>query len=256
MIDGYIRNLSRPSNNDGKNLTDYSILAIAGTENEGLESLFGSEAFQAALWAVYPKEAERLLGRKLDLEETDYDILEDFWNANEDLFKIVLYNHVKNNEKLLKKAHRIIKVSNRDNTRYFVGLQQGSWLNTGGKPASKSEASFLIFKAFCLKSPSVLSIEDLRSSFDCSLNDYYQNRFLKYLFYDFSQDVTVDVETHALYGSIIVPESDSWDFYWDKEHQLPNVKGEVRSVKMWHKEDFDKLMKKAQEYGIVVEPAD
>jgi hypothetical protein len=34
------------------------------------------------------------------------------------------------------------------------------------------------------------------------------------------------------------------------------VKGEVRSVKMWHKEDFDALVKKAKEYGIVVEPAE
>lgn len=37
---------------------------------------------------------------------------------------------------------------------------------------------------------------------------------------------------------------------------LPYVKGEVRSVKMWRKDDFDRLVKKAQEYGIVVEPAE
>jgi hypothetical protein len=36
---------------------------------------------------------------------------------------------------------------------------------------------------------------------------------------------------------------------------LPNVKGEVRCVKMWRKSDFDELVKKAHDYGIVVEPA-
>jgi hypothetical protein len=38
------------------------------------------------------------------------------------------------------------------------------------------------------------------------------------------------------------------------EHRLPNVKGDVRSVKMWRKDDFDRLVEKAKKLGIVVEP--
>ena len=44
--------------------------------------------------------------------------------------------------------------------------------------------------------------------------------------------------------------------YWDDAHVLPHVEGSVRSVKMWRKSDFDKLVKKADEYGIVVESAE
>jgi hypothetical protein len=127
------------------------------------------------------------------------------------------------------------------------------------KAASKSEASFLIFKAYCTlryeQNPSAeLTVDDLRSEFDCSLNSYYYNRFLKHLFYDFSEDVFVDVESSKYYGNVILPESDMWDFYWDNEHQLPYVKGDVRAVKMWRKDDFDRLVDKARKLGIVVEP--
>ena len=35
---------------------------------------------------------------------------------------------------------------------------------------------------------------------------------------------------------------------------LPNVKGDVRNLKMWRKDDFDRLEEKAKKLGIVVEP--
>jgi hypothetical protein len=188
----------------------------------------------------------------------DTPLLEQFWNANENLFKIVLYNHFKNDKEKLAVVQKIVNVNNRDNTRYFVAVKQGEpWLNK--KAASKSEASFLIFKAYCLSrhemNPSAeLSIDDLRSEFDCSLNSYYHNRFLKYLFYDFDEDVTIDVEGNKHFGNDLCPENDDWDFYWDNDHILPNVKGQVRSVKMWRKDDFDRLVEKAVKLGIVVEP--
>ena len=261
LMDGYIRNLSCPSNKDGEKTKDYSILAIADTEDEDLQCIFKSEAFLIALCAIYPNEAKKLLDKDYKVVEEDLPLLEQFWNANEDLFKIVLYNQFKDDEESMKTVQRIVKVNNRDNTRYYVGPQQGKWLNTKGRPASMSEASFLIFKAYCLlqeeKQPSAeLTVDHLRSKFDCSLNAYYHNRFLQHLFYDFDDEVTVDVKTNKHFGAPILPESDTWDFYWDDDHILPHVKGEVRSVKMWHKEDFDALVKKAKEYGIVVEPAE
>ena len=37
------------------------------------------------------------------------------------------------------------------------------------------------------------------------------------------------------------------------DHVLRHVDGEVRSVKMWRKDDFTRLKNKAAQYGIVVE---
>ncbi len=260
LMDEYVRNLSCPSNNDREAFKDYTILAIADTESRDLQSVFESQAFKKALCAVYPNEAQTLLGENYKDEEPS-SLLEQFWNTNEDLFKIVLFNQFKHDETKIKCVNNIIKVSNRDNTRYFVGLEQGNWLNVNGRPASKSEASFLIFKAYCEqwkeKCPNEpLDITKLREAFKGDINSYYHNRFLNHLFYDFMEDVTVDVEESKDFGKVVRPESDDWDFYWDRNHVLPNVAGEVRSVKMWRKSDFDRLVKKAHEYGIIVESAE
>ena len=259
LMKGYVRNLSRPSNNEGETSKDYTVLAIADTESKELQSVFKSQAFQTALCAIYPKEAQTLLGEGYKAEDA-CPLLEQFWDSNEDLFKIVLYNQFKYDEEKLKWANNIIKVSNRDNTRYFVGLKHGDWLNADGKPASKSEASFLIFKAYCIQwerqNPGkTLTVNDLREAFKGELNSYYHDRFLNHLFYDFDEDVTVDVEGSKHFGSVVCPESDKWDFYWDDAHKLPCVEGEVRSVKMWRKNDFDRLIARLQKMDapIVIE---
>lgn len=258
LIDGYVRNLSCPSNRDGEKIKDYSILAIAETESFELETVFSSEAFQTSLCAIYPKEAQVLLDGEFHAVEGELTMMDQFWNANENLFKIVLHNHFKSDEEKMKIVRKIVKVSNRDNTRYLVGLKADAWLNDKGRPASKSEASFLIFKAYCeqwhKQNPSSsLSIEDLRQTFKTDLNSYYYNRWLSFLFYDFDKEVTVDVKSNKYFGDKITNKN-TWDFYWDPDHQLPYVHGNVRSVKMWRKNDFEKLKEKAQSFGIIVEP--
>ena len=257
LIEGYIRNLSCPSNRDGENKKHYSILAIAETESHDLETIFSSIAFQTSLCAVYPEEAHSLLGTDYQAVEDRQSMTELFWNANENLFKIVLYNHFKSDKTKMITVRKIVRVSNRDNTRYLVGLQKGNWMNKNNRPASKSEASFLIFKAYCeqwhqQRQNDMLTVDDLRKEFKAELNSYYHNRFLKYLFYDFGNEVKGDVDGNKFFGKVISPKTDTWDFYWDDDHKLPYVTGNVHSVKMWRKDDFDKLVKKAQTYGIVV----
>ncbi len=256
MIDGYIRNLSCPMSSDDK---DYSILAISQDENENLEKIYMSDAFQTAFCAIYGDEAKRLLGDAL-VEVEMIPMIEDFWNCNEDLFKVVLYNHFKSDAEELKVASKVVKTSNRDNTRYWVTNQDGERLNTNGKAASKSEASYLIFKAYCQKwtkeNPGKsLTVKDLRSAFPGKMNEYYHNRYLMHLFYDIDGELCNDAKASKHYGTPLQKDGNGWDFYWDDSHKLPNVQpSSVRNVKMWRKDDFDRLVRKAQEYGIAVEP--
>lgn len=55
--------------NVAKTAKDYTILAIADTESENLNSIFESQIFQKALCAIYPKEAQSLLDKCYVAEE-------------------------------------------------------------------------------------------------------------------------------------------------------------------------------------------
>lgn len=248
MIDGYIRNLSCPTSNDEK---DYSILAIAQNEDESLEAIYNSRAFQTAFRTLYHDEAKEILGGEIETVVAT-SLITDFWDSNENLFKVVLYNHCKNLPDKLKIVNRVIKTNNRDNTRYLVGFGDGQWLNTNGKPASKSEASYLIFKAYCKKwgednLGKSLTLDDLRKVFPGKINEYYHNRYLNYLFYIIDETLCVDVETSKYYRNRIDAKN-GWDFYCDDNHGLPNVQPDnIRNVKMWRKSDFDRLVEFVKE---------
>jgi hypothetical protein len=258
MLDGYIRNLSCPSKSDER---DYSILAIAQSENENLEEIYKSKAFQTALIAHYYDYVKKLIDGDL-VELDDSPLIADFWNSNENLFKVVLYNHFKDEPHKLSIVNKIIKDSNRDNTRYWVGIHEGEWINSNARPASKSEASYLIFKAYCMiqgakNSGVLLSVEDLRKAFPGTLNRYYHNRYFQHLFYQVDKDLCFDVSNTKYYGLNANVKDGSWDFYMDKNHELPNVDSiNIRGVKMWRKNDFASLLTKAKEYGIIVKPYD
>lgn len=246
MLDGYIRNLSCPTINSDADKS-YSILAIEASESEKLEQIYVHKAFKQALCGMYKLEAQRLLETEYKEVEDDQNVVEDFWNANEKLFKVVLYNHFKDDAEKLKDVRRIIKVSNRDNTRYIVINADGKRMNQ--KPTSKSESAFLIFKAYCQKGS--ITLDQLREAFPCKDISTYYNGFLQYLFYDFETDVKVDSTNSKYYGNDIL-ESNTWDFYGDEVHILPCTSGRVRNVKMWRKADFDRLVGWAEKYGIKV----
>ena len=85
------------------------------------------------------------------------------------------------------------------------------------------------------------------------MNSYYYERWLSFLFYDFTKTVTVDVKDSKDFGNEITNKN-TWDFYWDSAHKLPYLQGDVRSVKMWRKNDFEKLKEKARTFDIFIEP--
>ena len=255
MLNGYIRNLSRPSDKENGQGKDYSILAIASDENTFLEIIYDSKAFKTVLCALYAKEAKSLLGDDFIEYDEDQAYAEQFWNANEPLFKVVIYNHFRNDKEKMTIVRRIVKESNRDNSRYMVAAYDGQWLNS--KPASKSEASYLIAKARCILrneqfQETHVTADDLNADFDGSLNDYYHSRFLMNLFYDLDQPVKYNVPNTKAFGKTL-DINNTWDFYTDDGHKLPYVSGNVRGVKMWRKPDFDRLVKRAKELSIIVE---
>ena len=257
MIKGYIRNLSTPSLNDSGEKKEYSIMAISNDESSNLAHVFDSLAFRTVLSSLYEKEAKVLLGASfIQYSEDVLSLPEQFWNANEPLFKVVLYNQFRNEKEKIKTALSIIKKNNRDNSRYMVKDPVTSeWLNK--KPASKSEASYLITKAYCIlqhkNNPNrEISIDDLRKAFPGQLNNYYHSRFFQYLFYNIDEALFYDVVGSKAYKKI-VDINNAWDFYLDDNHKLPYVKGNIRNVKMWRKQDFDQLLLKAKEHSIVVE---
>ena len=258
MLNGYIRNLSCPSDKENGQGTDYSILAISPDEKALLEKIYESETFKVVLCALYEKEAKALLGTDFIGYDEDLSFAEQFWNANESLFKVVIYNHFRNDPEAMKIVRKIVKVSNRDNSKYMVADHKGRWLNS--KPASKSETSYLISKALCIllhdqHKGSLVTAEELNSHFDGSLNEYYRSRFLMNLFYDIDQPITYDVPGTKAFGNSL-DINNTWDFYTDKKHSLPFVSGNVRGVKMWRKADFERLIEKTKSFGIIVEKYD
>ena len=266
LIEGYIRNLSCPAMSDEKK--GYSILAIEESEKQQLNQIFQSPAYQTALCTIYPTEAKALLNlnNKEDAKSQEdsgaKELIEDFWNANEDFFKVVLYNQFKDCTTNLEIVKRIIKENNRDNTRYWVGLSEGNWLNSKGKPASKSEASYLIFKAFCEQwsknNPDrSLSLEKLRESFPGNLNKYYRDRYFQHLFYELDDNLCFDVPETKHCNVKVNADVDTWEFYKDENHEFPYVESpKIRSLKMWRKGDFEKLIEHAKQYKILVVAAD
>lgn len=249
MLDGYTRNLSCPVTNSETD-RNYSILAIAASESDKLESIYAQKAFKQSLFYMYGAELKRLMEAEYEEVEGEQTMIEDFWNANENLFKVVLYNHFKENAEKLNIVRHLIKVSNRDNTRFVVMAKDGTCMNQ--KPVLKSEAAFLIFKAYCMNGD--ITIDQLREAFPCKeINSYYYNRYLQHLFYDFETAVTFDLPTSKWYGNEVF-EGNAWDFYGDDAHILPCVSGRVRNVKMWRRADFDRLVEWAAKYGIEVIP--
>ena len=270
LFDGYIRNLSMPSINK-KGSKDYSILAVSLTEREQLEKIFKSEAFQIALTHLYNdvaknlynevakkpdvkiEDLEKIIGIKTeDIIQADTELIQQFWDANEDLFKIVLYSYCMDDKELLNIINPIINKTNRDNTRYWVSYKIGDEVvSLTPKPVPKSMASQLIAEAYCKQQQNQVSLDDLREAFPGN-EIRPKSSYLKELFYDINGTFNYDKGTRK---DNPIDIAKSWDFYPDRIIQY-TVSDGIRMVKKWRKDDFEKLIEWAKEkHDIIVKPS-
>jgi hypothetical protein len=178
-----------------------------------------------------------------DISENDKDILRLLWDANEVVFKAVLYHLYGKEHK--KELDKLFKSSNRDTSKYVVSYNGEALF--GGKSLSKAMTACAIFQAYLKEYPAT-TLSELQMAFPCKeLNDYYYDRYYNDLFYEYKPDV-IDED-----GFKVLPRTGGkdlgymarayWDFYLKEEKLLPieNRAKRAMCVKMWRKGDFDKL---------------
>lgn len=245
-IKDYIRALGRPTliqkdSNSAKNKCSklYSVLAISKQEKKTLGEIYKMPIFKMAYIAnqgLDKKVQQKEEWNKISLEEVENNkvLLDQLWISNRDLFEAVA---------IICGDLPIEVENNRDTTKYTIKYD-GNILNLKNKNgslrrASKSEASFLIFKAWCAwwkeqhhgENP---SYETIDKAFPIELNGYYNNRkFFNTLFISCTDKGFEDPNGYN--------KNQKWDFYTDDEHKLHLKEGEFYSLKMWRKSDFDNL---------------
>ena len=282
FITDYVINLGQPvqdkEENEKGNNQD-TIIAISNANESKFIQLYerNEELLNAALYAKCYERNEK----QLQAVFKDYDkfkvysketllMLETFWNTNGDLLRMILNTALKDgveeeNEDLLGAINVLLRLneSNRDNTKYLVYAADGTLINDQGKPAPKSLSSFYMFKAWVHDHPNA-SLSDIRAAFSVkSCASHYIDTF-QYLFYR-SADIEYALEHKKAERTYYIAELDEynettqkakkylqWDFFTDGKHSL-EIQGEkVLSIKMWLKDEFDRLVDYAKDkFGIL-----
>lgn len=275
-ISDYIRNLGRtdddPSEDVRHNYKANSILAISIEELNVLKKIADrhkSLFFYALVSSQVDKDIlgdgtdDALMTKdaytqfRAELKDDDTELLKDYWDANEDLFKAIIYAE--------KPQNPILRESNRDKSKYIVryGNQVLNSLDKGEYiPSTKTEAAFFIFKAWTnyykKNNNTFPSLEKLRETFPVEINPYYKNkRFFRHLFYyyrpngDYIYDPEPNAENPPLDNSKIL----QWDIYSEESHVLELSGGKKAiALRMWRKDAFDKLQEKIKsEYRNIIE---
>ena len=270
IITDYVRNLSKPSNEGGKG---YSVIATSDEEAKKLRKIYRDfeELYYSALIAGNMEQIIKTLSNKDNFESVanflntqqlislptsghnikkdeyalliqgmeNRELLEAFWNSNEDIFKAILPQI----EKMLLPIDReqIFKESHRDTTRYSV-LANGK---PYGNRLFKNRAANAIFRAYIDCHPDI-ELEELKKVFPGDINLYYHDRFFQHLFYEAS---TIDPPFDApkFSGKCVVGDI-NWDFLYEEKYLLPIKNGSMKimSVKMWRKDDFDRLLERVR----------
>ena len=243
FVESFIRNLGRPALTDNKY---YGVLAVSKKERGMLERVVenNKEVFNTAFNLLY--NTKKIVNQEYlmaDISENDKDVLRLLWDANEVVFKAVLYHLYGKEHK--KELDKLFKSSNRDTSKYVVSYKGEALF--GGKRLSKAMTACAIFQAYLKEYPAT-TLEELQKAFPCKeLNDYYYDRYYNDLFYEYKPDV-IDED-----GFEVLPRTGgkdlgymaraNWDFYLKDELLLPIENGAKRAMclRMWRKGDFDKL---------------
>lgn len=250
FVKTYIHNLGRPS--DASN-HDYTPLAISQEEKQliGEVEQQAGDLIDKMLVAVYGSKICPILGKeqfkKLDIadDESNLRLLQELWDANEDVFKAVAYHKYAEKKKELGK---LFKGNNRDNTKYRVCYGSDNKEVFPGKRLSKGMAACAIFKAYLALKPQT-TLDGLREAFPCKdINAYYWDNYYADLFYPYNPN---QVDEHGEQCLQFTAEKrngiDSlacWDFYMKDEQLLPLANGTQKAmcVTMWRRSDFDRLI--------------
>ena len=247
FVESLIRNLGRPALTDDKY---YGVLAVSRKEKSMLQKVVENnrEIFDVAFASLYKAaEVKKIIGagsQMPNISENDIHILRMLWDANEVVFKAVLYHLYGEQHKA--KLDKLFKSTNRDTSKFKVSYN-GSEIFPG-KRLSKAMTACAIFKAYLLQYPAT-TLKQLQNAFPCKeLNDYYYDRYYNDLFYEYPTEVfdeggyellpyTGGKDNGVLARAI-------WDFYIKDDLLLPIENGNKKAmcVKMWRKGDFDKLI--------------
>ena len=255
FVETYIHNLGRPSDNSNH---DYTPLAISQEEKQliGEVQQQAGELIDEMLVAVYGSKISPILekGQFKELDkagkEIDLQLLQELWDANEDVFKAVAYQKYAGKKKKLAK---LFKGNNRDTTKYRVCYGTENKEVFPGKRLSKAMAACAIFKAYLALHPQT-TLEDLRKTFPCKdINAYYWDNYYADLFYPYLPDQVDDNGEQCLVFTAEkrkgVKSLACWDFYMNDNQLLPLANGTEKAmcVKMWRRGDFDRLIDHLQE---------
>ena len=290
LITDYIINLGQPlqKTDDNGKVKDQldTILAIPNKTKENVYDLYKKHKdFLDALVCAKNSGKKDLLTElfkdrypSLQPKGEVLPLLCSFWENknNKSLLKIILDNSLNLDyggcDQIIAELLEL-KESNRDNTKYLVYAADGTLMNGNGKPASKSLASYYIFKAWLDNNENV-TIDEIREAFpvDSILNaDKYPYDYLFYWYDDVMNAIKQGPENNpknknAAYFKNTSLDSKKasnkflyWDFYVNGNYCLSifnektNKNENVLSMKDWKKVEFDKLKKYADNYRIRVE---
>ena len=243
FMETYIRNLGRASSASNH---DYSPLAISSQERDLLDQLYNvdHDLFDRLVIAVYGIKAEQAIEKSVTIEEAEKLLMQELWDANEEVFKAVVFYHYKNKKAVFTK---LFKGNNRDNTKYRVYYGKDRTEVFPGKRLSKTMAACAVFKAYLACHPET-TLQELRDAFPCKdINTYYWGNYYDDLFYLVPDKVDDNGEPCLQFTAQKRKEQKSlaaWDFNLSEERTLPVANGEYKAmcVKFWRKGDFDRLM--------------
>lgn len=253
FVEAFVRNLGRPALTE--NNKHYGVLAVSKKEKMLLERVVmnNRDIFENAFASLYPSaDVKKIIGERYETltsgNDDDDNILRMHWDANEILFKAVIY-HLYGEHSA--KLDKLFKSSNRDNSKYIVSYN-GTEIFPG-KRWSKAMTACAMFKAYLMEYPAT-TLAELRNAFPCEkLNAYYYDRYYNDMFYESNPDnvneTGYEILTYTAGKHKGKEAMAMWDFYLDEEKLLPIENGQKNAmcVKMWRKGDFDKLVEFVEE---------